>query len=279
MTPDSPTRVRLPGGLVRDDERLCEAVFHPLTGMLEQWLLEDCDGLYVHPPGFVTRTLSKAIANIGGRAVTEETVRSLCVADRQFLMIQLAARVDGPAVWLSFECVACGEPFDVHLDRTAVPVKPATADYPERWVAAGGRQIKVRTITGGDQEAIIGMDDTAAATYLLKSCIMAADDGAPVAALISDLTPEDAAAVEAAVEEMTPALATQMSVVCPECGKRQTARIDPYRIAGLNEHLFYQEIHTVAFHYHWSEAEILSLPRERRRRYLKLIDRERGFST
>lgn len=279
MSSDSAPRVRLPGGLVREGERLREAVFHPLTGKLEQWLLEDTDGLYSHPPRFVTRTLTKAVAAIDGRPVNEDIVRSLCVADRQFLMIQLAARVDGPAVWLSFECVACGEPFDVHLDRTAVPVKPATADYPERWVAAGGRQIKVRTITGGDQEAIIGMDDTAAAAFLLQACITAAEDGAPVATLLSEFTPDDTATVEAAVEEMTPALATQMSVVCPECGKRQTARIDPYRIAGLNEHLFYQEIHTVAFHYHWSETEILSLPRDRRRRYLKLIDRERGLYT
>ena len=37
-----------------------------------------------------------------------------------------------------------------------------------------------------------------------------------------------------------------------------------------------REVHTLAMQYHWSETDILSLPRERRRRYLRLIDRERG---
>jgi hypothetical protein len=31
------------------------------------------------------------------------------------------------------------------------------------------------------------------------------------------------------------------------------------------------EVHAIAWHYHWSESEILDLPRARRRRYLDLI--------
>ncbi len=33
-----------------------------------------------------------------------------------------------------------------------------------------------------------------------------------------------------------------------------------------------EEVHALAFHYHWAEQEILALPRSRRRRYLDLID-------
>ena len=34
-----------------------------------------------------------------------------------------------------------------------------------------------------------------------------------------------------------------------------------------------EEIHVLALHYHWSESEILRLPRSKRRRYLALLER------
>jgi hypothetical protein len=33
----------------------------------------------------------------------------------------------------------------------------------------------------------------------------------------------------------------------------------------------YEEVHHLAFHYHWSEREILDMPRAKRRRYLALL--------
>ena len=33
------------------------------------------------------------------------------------------------------------------------------------------------------------------------------------------------------------------------------------------------EIHCLAFYYHWSESDILSLPLKRRRKYVELINR------
>jgi len=37
-------------------------------------------------------------------------------------------------------------------------------------------------------------------------------------------------------------------------------------------------VHTLAWYYHWSEAEILALPRARRQLYLSRIDRARGMT-
>jgi len=33
----------------------------------------------------------------------------------------------------------------------------------------------------------------------------------------------------------------------------------------------YEELHHLAYHYHWSEREILAMRRSRRRRYLALL--------
>jgi hypothetical protein len=37
-----------------------------------------------------------------------------------------------------------------------------------------------------------------------------------------------------------------------------------------------EEVHVLALHYHWSEAEILGLPGPKRRRYLALLARHLG---
>jgi hypothetical protein len=44
-------------------------------------------------------------------------------------------------------------------------------------------------------------------------------------------------------------------------------------LAGAGDVLF-REVHRLAFHYHWREADILALPGEKRRRYLNLVDEE-----
>jgi len=38
----------------------------------------------------------------------------------------------------------------------------------------------------------------------------------------------------------------------------------------------YQELHLIAVHYHWSEADILRLTASKRRRYLGLIENHAG---
>jgi hypothetical protein len=41
----------------------------------------------------------------------------------------------------------------------------------------------------------------------------------------------------------------------------------------MNLDRLYQEVHHLALHYHWSEADILRLPRSKRLRYLGLLVR------
>lgn len=70
----------------------------------------------------------------------------------------------------------------------------------------------------------------------------------------------------------------ELEVHCPECNA-----IFPFLFdlpgfflnrlrAGLG--LLYHEVHILAYHYHWSENEILALPREKRKMYLQLLASE-----
>jgi len=44
----------------------------------------------------------------------------------------------------------------------------------------------------------------------------------------------------------------------------------------MNLDALYQELHLLALHYHWGEADILRLPTSKRRRYLRLLARHVG---
>ncbi len=42
----------------------------------------------------------------------------------------------------------------------------------------------------------------------------------------------------------------------------------------INRKQLYSEVHFLAFHYHWSEKEILSMSRDRRKMYVELLKDE-----
>jgi hypothetical protein len=46
----------------------------------------------------------------------------------------------------------------------------------------------------------------------------------------------------------------------------------------MNLDALYQELHLLALHYHWAEADILRLTSSKRRRYLRLLARHIGES-
>ncbi len=68
-----------------------------------------------------------------------------------------------------------------------------------------------------------------------------------------------------------------MQTECPECGAANNVDLDPYRVLARSSDELLRQVHQIATHYHWGEAEILAMPRMRRQRYLDLIDRDRGM--
>ena len=113
---------------------------------------------------------------------------------------------------------------------------------------------------------------------LLQSCICSVNGDPPGKEFINNLSESDIEAIDEALDEVSPAICNQLLVTCPECGRQQYAELDHYALAGMNMHFFYDEVHTLASHYHWSEAAILDLPQARRRLYLGLINRSAGMN-
>jgi hypothetical protein len=90
---------------------------------------------------------------------------------------------------------------------------------------------------------------------------------------------ELAAAIEARMAELAPGLDIELDAACPECGADFAGRLDlvPRLLGELcgSARLLEQEVHVIAWNYHWSEHGILGLARQKRRRYVELIERQR----
>ncbi|TKJ38527.1 hypothetical protein CEE37_12225 [candidate division LCP-89 bacterium B3_LCP] len=268
--------MRLPGGLVQDGRLLRECTFKPLTGKVELELFTVLDSMSSMPEQ-VTITLSMLLKHLGGEKVTPEKVSQLCIADRQFLMQQLAVHMGEDELWYTAVCFECEQRFDFQIRTSELPVREARPGYPHISVDTSLGRCRLRLPTGDDQSIISGFSDTDVAfKQLVKRSILSLEKGDKKRnisdTLLSKFTKDDVAVMEEAMDSVSPAIVTSISTTCPECGHRNIAKIDPYFILEHFSDNLISEIHVLASTYHWSESDILALPRQRRHHYLSLID-------
>jgi hypothetical protein len=256
----------LPGGLALDDgPPLTTAVLRPIDGFAEEWLAHASEA----PSAVkVTRLLSACLVSLDDQAVTTELVRRLLVGDRDYLMLQLRRLTFGDEVMAVLTCPECGEPMDVSFRASEAPVEARTQTTSSHAITIEDRTVRFRLPTGGDQEALLGMEVDAAADQLLQRC-MCDDGGRP-------LTAEEREAVIASMEQLAPQVELELDLTCPECSHEFIAPFDTttffFDEMRINGEQLLREIHSLAFYYHWSESDILGLRRSRRRAYLALLN-------
>ncbi len=262
--------MQLPGGLVENGTTLRDWAFRPLSGALELNLAEVADEA-LDMPEAVNRALALALSTLAGAAATRERVAALCVADRQFLMRELERHLGFDGGWFQARCGVCDACFDFRLDYAELPVQEASDGYPLADVEYDGCRHTFRLPVGADQTALLQLPQAEARPWLVRQ--LAAEPER-----LGELTDDFVAAVEAALESVAPAVVERVQAACPECGAANDVELDPYRALSRSDGGLLQEIHQLAMHYHWPEADILELPRMRRQRYLRLIDQARGMA-
>ncbi len=80
------------------------------------------------------------------------------------------------------------------------------------------------------------------------------------------------------MEVAAPHVDLTLAAHCPECDREFTV---PFDLQGFflaecqtSRDFLYREVHYLAYHYHWSEHEILALTREKRRKYIAILAEE-----
>jgi len=269
-------QVKLPGGLWENNRLIRSVSFSNIDGKMEQ-TLAGLNPASCTMPEYVTQVLCLTLRKLGDNPPDRNAVESLCMADRQFLMLHLSAMFKGDSLWLRSTCTACGKLFDINILRSELPVSEAIKGFPFQTIKIDKTQFRVRVPDGADQSLIADLPEDEAISLLLERCVSKLDGTALSQAMIADLSAADIRRIEQALENVSPAVCTTLQTDCPECGKEQHVGIDPYDFRYQEEHSFYEEVHAIAFNYHWTEQEILALSRVKRRMYIDLIERDTGL--
>ena len=185
------------------------------------------------------------------------------VSLRTAALLQITALTEQlSALPFSAECALCGERFEFDLSLAQLV---AGQDFqPLLTVEVHGQPISLRRATGADLRewrAAPSVD----AQRMLNSLL-----------LEGDVAVEQLSELSAAIAQADPLAAFAVACQCPGCGADREVDID-LDAAALSrlqqrQRALLRDIHTLARHYGWSEAQVLAIPATRRAQYLALIE-------
>lgn len=268
--------VELPGGLFAGNKLCRQALLEPLTGSLEARIAEIAERKLPDLQR-ITETLGCAVRLGADRKKDSGLVEHLCLGDRQYLMLCLAWLMGGDRVWIHVRCRRCANLFDLQLQRSRVPVKFGGDGYPFAEVNIQGMLLRFRVPNGIDELHIRKQSVDRAVHTLLVRCFIPNHAQDDVEDVISKLKPDDIARIDQALDEIAPDVGSQVETACPECAGRQLVDINIAETPEVSLAGLYRDIHTLAQSYGWTESEILSLPSQRRKIYIRLVDQTRGI--
>lgn len=269
--------VELPHGLF-DADGVChrEVALRALTGHEELMLAHAENGARA-----VSDLLVSVIERIGDyERIDRELVAALTRGDRQTIVLHLRAGLYGDRLSLVVRCAnpACAALSDVDLRISELLPAPATP-RPHITCETASGIVNVHEPTGADDEAVAAHAGARADRVALLWSRLVEIDGKRVtpAEWASLPAPTRHALALALADDMrTPELA--FIAPCPTCRAHIELVLDPFALLARELRIggdrLFAEVHSIAFHYHWPESEILSLPRTRRWRYLELLARE-----
>ena len=280
----SEAHVTLPGGLWVGDACQREAELRPLTGTDEAILLDK--GTNLSPAQRTTMQITSCLIRLGSiDPVTPSIARSLTVGDREALLLHLRRLTFGDKMQCILNCPSptCREKMEIDLKVSDLLIPPYadTKAVHETTVTQNNATYRVtfHLPTGGDQEeagTVAMTSPEAAVDLLIRRCVeKVTTELGEIAELQLPLVADQ---LSREMFELDPQAELKLDVTCPYCGHSCCAFLDAstflsQELVAASKHLF-KEVHLLAFYYHWSENEILSLTPTRRHRYLDLLDDE-----
>jgi hypothetical protein len=270
--------VTIPRGFQDNGSWLRHPMLRQLTGHDEEYLISIGNRL---PSVLRTTALLKRVITFDKAALTEsdteEILRRLAIGDRSALMLHLRRLTFGDLLKCVINCPACKETMSLDLSIDKLLQIEAPPPQTEYIIHTEGFVFKLRPITGADQEALLLKNDrtqyTNQAEQLVRSCIVSSDPTLPHTSLTDDFL----AIISSKLEEIDPMADLILDLTCLAC---QHVFQTPFIVEDFIFHeisarqqQFEQEVHWMAFNYHWSEDAILSLPIKKRKRYVELINR------
>jgi hypothetical protein len=273
----------LPGGFSVDGSWHRTVHLRPVTGWDEAFLVEE--GRFLLPASRITALLTRCLTSLGpGKPVTTEAVRELTVGDREALLLYLRRMTLGERMACAVSCPnrTCGEKLDLDLKVSDLLLPPYCHQEAvhERVIENGDGSflVRFRLPTGADQEAaaVLGRETSEAAVNLvLERCLQQVVAQGSASQPVSHLSGTLLQALARSMSELDPQADIRLELACPACGALFELPLDAgdyfFRELTGNREDLYREVHLMAFHYHWSEADIMNMTRHRRKSHVDLI--------
>ena len=178
-------------------------------------------------------------------------------------------------VALKCSAAECGRALEVSLPFERL-LEVSAGESILRASIPGGAQLQLRRPTGRDQLAWRAQNFRTQREALAQ-VVQTLTISAPVAVECDDAA---IAALAAAMEEFDPLTAFRVLTACPHCGLESVFAIDleaeALRLLAAHSRALLREVHALAAHYGWTEAEIVALSPRRRAHYLQLIAETTG---
>jgi hypothetical protein len=270
--------VTIPHGIFVEGVRHRDAMIRPLTGADEANLLESMEGLT--PAQRNTALLVSALESLGPVvAPSPSLVRQLVAGDREALLLHLIRLSSGPVLNLNVECprAQCGETLDVELDIRDVLLSEYADAAEWHQALVGNSEVRFRLPNGADQEAAaaIGESDPESAAALIAARCAAWARRRPRGRRSRRVTASVALELSDVMATMDPQAVIELRMACPACDHTFDAGFDAgehyWNASSIRLASVFNEVHILALNYHWSEAEILAMNQQRRRRYMELL--------
>jgi hypothetical protein len=185
----------------------------------------------------------------------------------------------------------CGKQVDIDFSIQDIPIKESLDKGPfynmelSTKAAFKGdndkyyKKITFRLPNGADQELVsplLAENEALALSMLLERCIQGIGPWKnPGKELINRLSPLARMEIEKRMAAAAPYVQLDMEANCPECGREFTLPFDLHHFffgeLRTSIDLLYREVHYLAYHYHWSEGEIMEMSREKRHKYIEVL--------
>jgi hypothetical protein len=269
-----PPRVAIPHGVMRDGVLARELRLRQVAGDDQAFLLDTAGTLT--PDERANALLERCLEEVDPATL----VSTLVAGDREALLLQLRRLTLGETLDCILTCATpeCGERMELELrvgDLLVEAYPDARATYEFVLDAADPPTVvrfRLPTVADLRAAAQAGEGDTEAVVEdLLTRCVTAPTDGVAV-------DPLDAGArdlIATAMAERDPQAEIELDLSCPSCGTPFAVVFDTsaFLLQELDARAsrVLEEVHALAFHYHWSEHEILAMTPSRRERYLTLL--------
>lgn len=225
-------------------------------------------------PVLVNELLSSCLLGIDGKSIDAESLWHWTVSERLQGLLAIANVSIGSTTAAVAICsnTDCRERIELELGLSGfADEEPVTRID---WLCPDGVEIPCRLPTGQDQLS----------WHRLAKCEQEIDEGllaeslieTPARELLATPLSEDwIESLGTALNAADPLTALNLDVSCPFCDQALRVDVDLEQLLleglRLQQRRLIEQVHRLAFSYHWSEIDIAALPEWRRERYLSRL--------